>query len=110
MDSVMNIMFIETPIFAKYREEYMPDDIFQEFEEYLSNNPEAGDIVVGTGGCRKIRWQRENTGKSSGVRVIYYYHHIDKFILLLLIYPKSKKDSLNNQEKALLKEIVKGLA
>ena len=105
----MKVMFIETPIFTKYREDYMSDDIFQEFEEYLSNNPEAGDIVVGTGGCRKIRWQRENTGKSGGVRVIYYYHCAEKFVLFLLVYQKSKKDSLSDKEKAILKELVKGL-
>jgi hypothetical protein len=46
------------------------DDVIR----YLAAHPRAGDLIEGTGGVRKLRWGRGNTGKSGGVRVIYYFH------------------------------------
>ena len=41
---------------------------------YLSEHPNSGDLIQGSGDIRKIRWSRGNRGKSGGVRVIYYFH------------------------------------
>jgi hypothetical protein len=38
----------------------------------LAKNPNAGDVIAGAGGCRKVRWSMSDTGKSGGVRVIYF--------------------------------------
>ena len=65
-----------------------------EVVEYLAANPQAGDLMQGTGGVRKLRWARGGRGKSSGVRVIYYWLRKRYQVLMLLIYPKSARDDL----------------
>lgn len=68
----------------------MPDDEFKEFQEMLINEPEAGDVIVGTGGFRKIQWGRPGKGKSGGVRVIYFNITPKGRIYLATIYPKNE--------------------
>jgi hypothetical protein len=65
--------FVEAPAFARFREEYLDDDGFSELQRYLARNPEAGDIVPGAGGIRKLRWKdpRRGKGRRGGLRVIY---------------------------------------
>ena len=68
-----------------------------ELEQLINENPARGDVIAGGG------------GKSGGVRVIYYWIRNDEQVYMLLIYPKSKKDNLNDRETALLREFVKDL-
>lgn len=80
------------------------------FESSLKKNPTIGDIIVGTGGCRKARIKiANNKGKSSGARIIYYYIAFDDTIYLLLAYTKSKKVTMNDIQKKMLKQTVKKL-
>ncbi|PUX18547.1 addiction module toxin RelE [Cronobacter malonaticus] len=81
------------------------DDEYKEFQAYMLTDPEAGAVIVGTAGCRKVRWSRPGTGKSSGVRAIYYYNEVGR-LYMLLIYPKSEKDSLTGAEKNMLRSVV----
>jgi hypothetical protein len=61
----------ETPVFVRYAAEVWSDAERQEFINFITARPEAGDIVRGSGGCRKVRWSRSWTGKRGGARVIY---------------------------------------
>jgi hypothetical protein len=69
----MKAIFIELPVFAKYRPEYLDDEGFRDLQNSLMANPEAGDVIEGTGGLRKIRQPdpRRGKGKRGGLRVIY---------------------------------------
>ncbi|MDR2208326.1 MAG: addiction module toxin RelE [Azoarcus sp.] len=68
---------IESPIFTRYWPDYWTEDERGEFAAFLADNPKAGVVVPGSGGCRKIRQGIEGKGKgkgkgkSGGVRVIY---------------------------------------
>ena len=66
---------------------------------YLASNPEAGAIVSGTGGVRKLRWALPGRGKSGGARVIYYYHNESIPLYALDIYAKNQKANLSAAEK-----------
>ena len=55
---------------------------------------EAGDIVRGSGGVRKVRWAPKGKGKSGGVRIMYYFKKSDDEIWLLTIYSKSEKATI----------------
>lgn len=96
----------ETHIFTKIIQELMPDDLYQEFQETLIKNPEAGDIIKGAGGLRKIRWNLLGKGKRGGMRVIYYWFNSDDEILMIYAYPKNKQENLTNEQLKLLKKIV----
>ncbi|WP_413499889.1 addiction module toxin RelE [Buttiauxella gaviniae] len=99
-------LFIETSVFTKACKDLLTDDEYKDFQAYLLNSPEAGSLIVGTGGCRKVRWARQGTGKSSGIRAIYYYYTPSGRLYMLLIYPKSEKDSLTHLEKNTLKSVI----
>jgi hypothetical protein len=44
----------------------------QKFINFVAANPEAGDIIRASGGCRKVRWSTSGMGKRGGARVIYF--------------------------------------
>jgi hypothetical protein len=75
----------------------------QEFINYIAANPEAGDIIRESGGCRKVRWSRPGTGKRGGVRVIYFLAP-DGTVWLLIVYSKAKFDNLPASFLAQLKK------
>src|SRR5437588_9816590 len=64
--------FIEAPGFTRILGPYLDDDEYARLQNYLNQHPEAGVIVPGSGGVRKLRWSAEGRGKRSGLRVIYY--------------------------------------
>ncbi len=74
---------------------------------YLADNPTAGDEIVGTGGCRKLRFAIEgnNKGKSGGVRTITLFFGEDLPVFLVTVFGKSQKVSLSQAEKNVLKAI-----
>ena len=86
---------IESPIFTKLWPDYWSEDERGEFAAYVANNPEAGDVIPGSGGCRKIRWRRAGSGKRGGVRVIYTVRLVSGALVLLVIYAKSVRDTIS---------------
>ena len=83
----------ETDIFIKCAADNWNDLERNEFISWIAANPEAGDVIPGSGGCRKLRWSRQGTGKRGGARVIYFLGH-ETAIWLLIVYIKSKFDNL----------------
>ena len=73
---------------------------------YLAAHPEAGDVMEGTGGVRKVRWAREGKGKSGGVRVIYFYYNEGMPLYLLTLYGKNEKSNLSTGERNDLAKLV----
>ena len=86
------------------------DEDQDELESLLTEKPEAGDLIKGTGGVRKLRYALPgNKGKSSGSRICYYFQSSEGTIFLMVIYPKSEKDNLTKKERNTLRDIVKTL-
>lgn len=102
----MRYEFIESSLFAQMVYDYWSEEDYRAFQLYLLDNPEAGDVVRGSGGVRKVRWARLGAGKSGGVRVCYYVRNQAGQILLLIIYAKSVRDSIPG---AVLKQIKEAL-
>ena len=101
--------FVETPTFVAEAERLWSEDERLEFFAWLASNPEAGDVIRVSGGCRKVRWSRAGTGKSGGVRVIYFTRLASGEIWLLLIYSKSVRDNIpGHLLKAVREEIESG--
>ena len=84
---------IESPIFSKLWPDYWTEEERGQFTAWLAENPEAGDVVPGSGGVRKVRWSRPGQGKRGGVRVIYYNQVGESLIWLLTIYAKSRQEN-----------------
>lgn len=85
---------IETPTFVRLVRDYWTDDDRTGFITFIAGNPDAGDVVPGSGGVRKVRWGSVGRGKRGGVRVIYFNRLLDGEIWLLLIYGKSVRENI----------------
>jgi hypothetical protein len=76
----------------------------------IANNPEAGDVIPGTGGARKVRFAGRGRGKSGGFRVITFYSGPDVPVFLLNVFAKGDKINLTaaerNELRAILADIV----
>ncbi len=105
----MKAIFVELPAFAKYRPEYLDDEGFRDLQNSLMANPEAGDVIEGTGGLRKIRQPdpRRGKGKRGGLRVIYYWWDGKRQFWLFTLYDKDEMDDLSAKEKKALKDMLK---
>ena len=83
----------ETPIFQKYARDLWTEAERVEFINWIALNPDAGDVIPGTGGCRKVRWSKASSGKRGGVRVIYF--NVEEYLIwLLIVYAKAAFDNL----------------
>jgi len=101
--------FIETPTFTRLITSLLSDEDYKDLQSLLAENPEAGSVIRGGGGIRKIRHSLQGRGKSGGIRVIYYWIKDDHQIYMLVAYPKSLKDNLSDKETAILRNLVKDL-
>ena len=88
------MIFIEASSFTKLLSKYLTDDEYRALQTYLMQKPDAGNLVKGSGGVRKVRWASEGKGKSGGVRVIYYWKKTDHEIWMLTIYSKSERSTI----------------
>ena len=86
--------FIESSIFSRELDNYLNDDEYGDLQQYLINSPEAGDIIPGSGGVRKLRWQRRGMGKQGGIRIIYYIMKKRDELWMLTLYAKSAHDNI----------------
>ncbi|MFC1859688.1 hypothetical protein ACFL9U_16915 [Thermodesulfobacteriota bacterium] len=103
------MLFIETPIFTKLVTDLIPDDEYRKIQLALVLRPEAGKIIRGSGGLRKIRWKSGGSGKQGGLRLIYFWDVPQDRIYMLLIYKKSKQEDLTQNQLKILRNLVKEL-
>lgn len=95
--------FIETSIFTRHVYEILSDAEYANFQFYLAEYPEAGDLVPDTGGLRKIRVASSGRGKRGGARVIYYWQDSKFRIFLMAIYAKNRQIDLTPEQKKILR-------
>ncbi len=88
------LTIVETPTFQRLWPDYWTEDERGEFATWLALTPDAGDVVPGSGGVRKVRWSRKGSGKRGGVRVVYFNRLASGEIWLLLMYAKSARDNI----------------
>ncbi len=93
------VTIAETSEYARRAGKLLSENERTELIYYLAGRPEAGVVMEGTGGVRKLRWAREGRGKSGGVRVIYFYYNDGMPLYLLTVYGKNEKDNLSAAER-----------
>lgn len=102
----MQYEFIESSLFTKMVYDYLSEEDYTAFQQFLLEQPDAGDLIKGSGGVCKVRWARAGSGKSGGVRVCYYTRNAAGQILLLVIYAKSVRASISGAVLKQLKEML----
>ena len=96
---------VETETFIRQIDAQLSTASREELIGFLAFNPEAGQVIPGTGGLRKVRWAVAGTGKRGGLRVIYYFHSERMPLFLLMAYAKSRKTNLSRAEQTALQKV-----
>lgn len=96
--------FIESTPFQRLCALYLDDDEYAELQQFMMETPEAGQVVPGSGGVRKLRWKRKGMGKRGGLRVIYYVRYQPNEIWMLTLYAKAKQENVPGHILKQLKE------
>lgn len=102
------MVFIEALLFTRHLPDYLEDDEYRELQHFLIEQPDAGDLIQGTGGLRKLRWSLDNKGKRGGIRVIYYRQVADDQIYFFTLFAKNEMTDLSAKDKKALKQMLEG--
>ncbi len=105
----MKALFVELPAFERNRSAYLTDEAFRGLQNAMLKDPEAGDVITGTGGLRKVRHgdATRGKGKRGGLRIIYYWWGPKRQFWLFTLYDKDELDNLSETEKSTLKKLLK---
>ena len=102
----MLITIAELPEYQRRAGKLLSESERDDIVNYLAAFPGEGDLIRGTGGVRKLRWQRGGRGKSGGVRIIYYFHSGRIPVYLLTVFAKSERVDLSQAERNELAKLV----
>ena len=97
---------VELPEFRRRAARLLREAEVTDLVYYLASNPEAGDVIRGSGG---VRWVREGRGKSGGVRAITFYTGRDMPLFLVTVYGKSARENLDKAEIAAMRKLTTAL-
>jgi len=97
--------FIELPPFAELRDDLFSDEDFLALQAFLCDHPDAGNVIPGTSGCRKLRWAAKGKGKRGGGRVIYFLRTAEGQIVLVAAYGKGERDDVPRAWLKRIKEV-----
>ncbi len=107
----MNHTVVETPAYLRAaRDAGMTEVELRAAVDLIAADPEAGDAIVGTGGCRKVRLAGRGKGKSGGYRLITYYADPHTPAFLLTVFSKGERSDLSQRERNALAELTRNLA
>ena len=99
------MLIVETPVFTKRVLDILTDDEYRELQRFLAEYPDAGDIIPGSHGLRKLRWAISGKGKRGGTRIIYYWLRPKDTILMLFVFKKNERSDLSKDQLKTLKAI-----
>jgi mRNA-degrading endonuclease RelE of RelBE toxin-antitoxin system len=100
------MVIVETSIFTRRVTELLSDDEYRLLQATLLDRPDAGPVIPGSAGLRKIRWSVSGRGKRGGARIIYYWAVAQDRILMLFIYAKNESADLTPAQVKTLRQIV----
>jgi mRNA-degrading endonuclease RelE of RelBE toxin-antitoxin system len=99
----------ELPGYRRRADELLTGEEQDAIIDLVAYAPTRGDLIVGTGGLRKLRIGRSGSGKRGGARVIYYFYNTDHPVLLVALYAKNEKADLSAEDKRKFTALVKGI-
>ena len=102
------VTFVETRLFTKLLQEHLSDDGYAALQQTLITNPQAGAVIPGSGGVRKLRWGVAGRGKRGGIRVVYYVRLRQGQIWMLTVYAKNVSENIPPRVLRKIREEIDG--
>jgi hypothetical protein len=109
VDDAAEITVLQLPRFKTEATELIGTAGIEALAGYLADHPDAGDVIPGAGGARKLRWAAKGKGKRGGARIIYVYVVIAASVYLIRCYAKNVKTDLTADEKKQVRQIAADL-
>jgi hypothetical protein len=109
VDDAAEIAVLQLPKFKEQATELIGTEEIEALAVYLIDHPDAGDVIPGSGGLRKLRWAAKGKGKGGGAQIVYLHVVVAARIHLIQCYAKSVKTDLTADEKRQLRQIVSHL-
>ena len=103
------MVFVELTPFIAFRAAWWSDEDLRRLQNFLLATPDAGDVIPGGSGLRKLRWSAQGRGKRGGARVIYYRHVPGERIYLIYAYAKSAQANLTREQVKALATLMKDI-
>lgn len=103
----MEITFRETPWFSEDIISLLEGEEYRALQSFLATSPDAGDLIPGGEGLRKIRWSAKGHGKRGGIRSIYYWFVDEHVIFFLDVYAKNEKSDLTRVQRKELATLIR---
>jgi hypothetical protein len=103
------MVFVELTPFVAFCKEYWSDEDLRTMQNFLLVTPDAGDLIRGGAGLRKLRWSAQGRAKRGGARVIYYWHVPGHRIYLIYGYVKSRSEDLTTEQLKVLRELMRDI-
>ncbi len=100
------VVIVEVRGFTARICDLLSDEDYRLLQLQLVRDPEAGRVIPGTGGLRKLRWGASGRGKRGGARVIYFWYAKSRRLLMLFVYPKNERSDLTAAQRRALRKIV----
>ena len=101
------MVFVETPLFTEEIQSLLPDEGYRAIQLALLFRPESGQVIPGTGGLRKLRWNLPRIGKRGGLRLIYYWDKPEDIVYMLWVFRKSRQEDLTPRQCKVLSKLFK---
>jgi hypothetical protein len=109
VDEAPEITVLQLPKFKAEATELIGTEGIESLAAYLVDYPDAGNVIPGAGGARKLRWAAKGKGKRGGARIVYVYFVIAARVFLIRCYAKNVKSDLTADEKKQLRQIAASL-
>jgi hypothetical protein len=109
VDDAAEISVLQLPKFKAEATELIGIEGIEALAGYLADHPNAGDVIPGAGGARKLRWAAKGRGKRGGARIIYVYVVIAARIYLIRCYAKNVMTDLTADEQKELRRVTTNL-
>ena len=82
------------------KEEGATQDDLNRLVQTLAIDPAAGELIVGSGGCRKLRLAGRGKGKSGGFRVVTFYAPPAMPVYVIAMLSKGSRQNFDKAEVA----------